>query len=407
MMARLKESRWVYILLSIVLAIVFWAYVRAAVDPNGVTSVHNVRVETTGSNVLTSQGLTISDISPQVVELRVEGPNSARADLLRNRSSLSVRVDVSSCVEGENTLRFRPVWPENINTDDLTAELSSVVVKVEKLYSQSFDVEFQLDGRVAQGYQMGTPAIEPSSVVISGPVEQVSQVDHVAAILRSAELSERFAGELSLTPLDKEGNPLTGLEITLSAETAYVVVPVVKTKEVALTVNVVPGGGATADDAVIDIEPKTIVVSGLEADLEGLTEISLGSINLSDVVGARAIPFAINLDQSLTNESGLLSATVMVTVEGLDTEVFAVSNIIPTSPPEGYTAEVVTQSVLVTVRGPAEDLAKIDASQIRIVADLSNVTILGASRVPVQVYLDGINTVGVIGEYTIAVSMDR
>lgn len=407
MMARLRESRWVYILLSIVLAIVFWAYVRAAVDPNGVTSVHNVRVETTGSNVLTSQGLTISDISPQVVELRVEGPNSARADLLRNRSSLSVRVDVSSCVEGENTLRFRPVWPENINTDDLTAELSSVVVKVEKLYSQSFDVEFQLDGRVAQGYQMGTPAIEPSSVVISGPVEQVSQVDHVAAILRSAELSERFAGELSLTPLDKEGNPLTGLEITLSAETAYVVVPVVKTKEVALTVNVVPGGGATADDAVIDIEPKTIVVSGLEADLEGLTEISLGSINLSDVVGARAIPFAINLDQSLTNESGLLSATVMVTVEGLDTEVFAVSNIIPTSPPEGYTAEVVTQSVLVTVRGPAEDLAKIDASQIRIVADLSNVTILGASRVPVQVYLDGINTVGVIGEYTIAVSMDR
>ncbi len=407
MMGRLKESRWVYILLSIVLAIVFWAYVRAAVDPNGVTSIHNVRVETTGSNVLTSQGLTISDISPQVVELRVEGPNSARADLLRNRNSLSVRVDVSSCVEGENTLRFRPVWPENINTDDLTAELSSVVVKVEKLYSQSFDVEFQLDGRVAQGYQMGTPAIEPASVTISGPVEQVSQVDHVAAILRSAELSERFAGDLSLTPLDKEGNPLTGLEITLSAETAYVVAPVVKTKEVALTVNIVPGGGATADDAVIDIEPKSIVVSGLEADLEGLTEISLGSINLSDVVGAKAIPFIINLDPSLTNESGLLSATVMVAVEGLDTEVFAVSNIIPTSPPEGYTAEVVTQSVLVTVRGPAEDLAKIDASQIRIVADLSNVTVLGASRVPVQVYLDGINTVGVIGEYTIAVNMDR
>ena len=185
------------------------------------------------------------------------------------------------------------------------------------------------------------------------------------------------------------------------------VAPVVKTKEVALTVNIVPGGGATADDAVIDIEPKSIVVSGLEADLEGLTEISLGSINLSDVVGAKAIPFIINLDPSLTNESGLLSATVMVAVEGLDTEVFAVSNIIPTSPPEGYTAEVVTQSVLVTVRGPAEDLAKIDASQIRIVADLSNVTVLGASRVPVQVYLDGINTVGVIGEYTIAVNMDR
>ena len=71
MMARLKESRWVYILLSILLAIIFWFYVRAAVDPNGVTNIHNVRVEVTGANVLASQGLAISEISPQVVELRV------------------------------------------------------------------------------------------------------------------------------------------------------------------------------------------------------------------------------------------------------------------------------------------------------------------------------------------------
>ena len=47
MMARLRESRWVYILLSILLAIIFWAYIRAAVDPNGITQIHNVRVETT------------------------------------------------------------------------------------------------------------------------------------------------------------------------------------------------------------------------------------------------------------------------------------------------------------------------------------------------------------------------
>ena len=176
MMARLKESRWVYILLSIVLAIVFWVYVRASVDPNGVTSIHNVRVETTGTSVLASQGLIISDISPQMVELPVEGPTSARAELLRNRSGLCVRVDVSSCSEGENTLRYREVWPEGINSDDLTAKTSTLVVTVEKLYTKSFDVQFQLNGRVAQGYQMGTPAIEPVSVVVGGPVEQVNQV---------------------------------------------------------------------------------------------------------------------------------------------------------------------------------------------------------------------------------------
>lgn len=406
-MARLRESRWVYILLSIVLAVIFWAYVRAAVDPNGTTNIHNVRVEAGGTSVLTSQGLTVADISPQVVELKVEGPTSARTELLRNRSGLYVRVDVSSCVEGENTLRYRPVWPENVNTDDLRAETATVTVKVEKLYSKSFDVQFQLDGRVAGNYQMGTPAIEPGQVVVSGPVEQVNQVDKVVATLKTEELSERFAGDLPLTPLDKQNNPLTDLELTLSSETAYVVVPVVMTKEVPLTVNLVPGGGAAAEDAKRDIDPPSIVVSGSEADLAGLEEISLGSINLSDVVGTKDFPFAITLDPSLTNESGLTTATVTVTVEGLDTEVFAVSNIRTINPPEGYTVNVVTQSVLVTVRGPAEELAKIDASQFQVVADLSSVTTQGTSRVPVRAYLNGTSTCGVIGDYTIAVDISR
>ena len=244
-------------------------------------------------------------------------------------------------------------------------------------------------------------------MVVGGPVEQVNQVDKVAAILESGELSERFAGDLPLVLLDKQGNSLTNLEVTLSTNTAYVVVPVVVVKEVPLTVNLVPGGGAAVDDAKQEIDPPSIVVSGVEADMAGLEEISLGSINLSNVEGTKPFTFPITLDPSLTNESGLTTATVTVTVEGLDTEVFAVSNIRTTPPPSGYEADVVTQSVLVTVRGPAEDLDKVDASQIRIVADLSNVTTLGTSVVPVRVYLDGIDTVGVIGTYSIVVNMSR
>lgn len=407
MMGKLLEKRWVCVLLSVLLAIAFWAYVRAAVDPSGTVNIHNVRVETTGANVLASQGLAVSEITPQVVELQVEGPTSARTNLLRNRSGLYVRVDVSSCVEGENTLRWREVWPEGINTDDLTAQRSTVTVKVEKLYSKTFDIRFRMEGKVAGDYQMGTPAIEPAEVVVSGPVEQVNQVDRVEAVLRTAELSERFAGDLELIPVDKQGKSLADLELTLSAESAYVVVPVVMTKKVPLTVNLMPGGGATREDAKIDIDPPTIVVSGAEADLEGLEEISLGPISLSDVVGTNTFTRPIALDPSLTNESGLTTATVTVTVEGLDTEVFAVNNIRTTSPPEGYTAELVTQSVLVTVRGPAEDLANIDASQIRVVANLSGVTTEGNQQVLARVYLDGTGTVGVIGEYSVSVNISR
>ena len=409
MMGRLKESRWVFVLLSILLAIIFWFYVRATVDPDGTTSIHNVRVETTGTNVLTSQGLTISSISPQTVELRVEGPTSVRTRLLQHRSSLYMLADVSRCAEGENVVRCKPILPENYNWDELSLtdqEPASLTVTVEKLYSQSFDVHFQLSGKVAKGYQMGTPAVEPGQVIVSGPVEQVEQVEQVAAILKTEELKERFAGDLPLVPLDKQGKPLTDLEITLSAETAYVVVPVVVSKTVELTVDVVAGGGAAAEDAKVDIEPKTIVVSGSEADLEGLEKIFLGKIDLSDVVGTNTFPFAITLDPRLENVSGIGTAQVTVTVEGLSTQIFAVTNIGTTAPPNGFDVSVVTQSVTVTVRGREEDLANIDASQLQIVADLSEVNALGSRRVPAKVYLNGTSTVGVVGDYTVVVDVE-
>ena len=179
----------------------------------------------------------------------------------------------------------------------------------------------------------------------------------------------------------------------------------VVTKEVKLTVNVLPGGGATEDDAQVDIEPGTIVVSGAEADLEGLEEISLGGVSLSEIRDSKSITFPIVLDPSLANESGLDSAEVKVTVQGLSTAVFAARNITTTPPPGGLTAEVVTQSLAVTIRGRAEDLAGIDASQIRVVADLSNISTLGTQQVPARVYLNSVDTVGVVGDYSIVVKL--
>ena len=409
-MAKLRESRWVYVLLSIILSIIFWLYVRASVDPNGVVSIHSVPVETTGTSVLTSQGLAISDISPQMVELRVEGSISARSDLIQERHNLSVIVDVSRCVEGENVLRCRPSWPEGFNEETVYVqgqEPSTVTVTVAKLYAQSFEVQFQLNGRVAMGYEMGTPAIEPETITVSGPVDQVNRIAKVAAILESAELNERFAGDLPLKLLDADGNELTDLEVTLSADTAYVVVPVVVTKAVELTVDVKAGGGATRENAEIHVEPSVLVVSGAETDLKGLDSISLGIIDLTDVVGTKAYTFNINLDPRFVNESGLTTATVTVTVEGLDTEPFATNNIRLINTEEDYTATAVTQSVLVMVRGTAEELAKVDASQIIAVVDLTGITTEGTQLVPVRVYLNGSSTVGVVGKYTISVNISR
>ncbi len=411
MLGKLRESRWVFILLSIILAVVFWAYVRGVVDPDDSTTLRNVRLEVTGTSVLTGQGLTVSGLSQETVDLHVEAPSSVINNLVRYREDIYVPLDVSRCTEGENRVTVgQPVWPTNFNTDEVVLqgkEPGVITVEVDRLYTNTFEVEFQLDGQVADGYQMGTPAIEPERVTVSGPVEQVNRIAHVVAVLESEELSEQFSGDLPLTLWDAEGNELTDLEITLNTETAYVVVPVVVVKEVPLTVEVKAGGGATPQDAVVTIDPLTVTVSGQEEDIQELTEISLGEINLATVVGTNTFQLPITLDASLENVSGEMSATVTVSVQGLSTTALDVDNITMSPAPDGYTATLVTHVKEVVIRGKEEDLAAINASQIRIVADLSNVTTTGMLSVPARVYLDASSAVGVIGEYTVVVNVER
>ena len=410
MMERLHDSKWVYILLSLLLAVMFWMYVRLEVDPEDSSTIHNVPIELTGTNVLTGQGLTVTGISTETVDLRVSATVSVIDNLIRYRDDIYIPLDVSRLTEGENRLTYQPKWPENFNTSDVVLQgkdPGTITVTVGKLYTSTFNVDFRLDGQVAEGYQMGTPTIEPTTVTVSGSAEEVSKVAKVVAVLENENLDQRFTGDLPLTLLDSQGNPLTDLNVTLSSDTAYVVVPVVVEKEVKLTVNFQNGGGATTDDITYDIDPKTITVSGEESDINNLTELSIGSIDLAKVVGTNTFTFPISLDPSLENVSGETDATVTVTVKGLDTKVFTVDNISIIQPANGYNGVAVTQEKQITVRGKTEDLEAVDASQLRIVADLTDYTSTGQISVPVRVYLDTNRSVGVIGEYSIVVNISR
>ncbi|MEM5781448.1 MAG: CdaR family protein, partial [Lawsonibacter sp.] len=75
--------------------------------------------------------------------------------------------------------------------------------------------------------------------------------------------------------------------------------------------------------------------------------------------------------------------------------------------PNGYSVTSATQVRTVVVRGKEEALGNIDVSQLRIVADMSDITTVGTYSVPVKVFLDANSSVGVIGDYSIVVKISR
>lgn len=409
-MEMLKDRKWAYVLLSVFLAVILWLYVRAEKDPVSDAWIRNIPIQLTGSSVLASKGLTVAGLSSDKVSATIQAPASVLSEM--SRRNITAAVDVSRIDEaGEHTLSYNIVLPTNVNTDGVVIqekEPETITVTVEKLYTSTLPIEFRFEGSVAKGYQAGTPTIDPVNVTISGAVEQVNRVARAVVVLEAKDLKEQYTGDLPIRLLDANGDELKDLEVELSSETAYIVYPIVVVKEIPLTVNIIAGGGATQENISEPlIVPSKITVAGTQEDIDHLTEISLGSIDLSKVVGTSNFTFTIDLDPSLENVTGITEAKVTVTVSGLETRSFEVGNIKLQNIPRGYSAKADTEAKTVYVRGTADELAMIDSSQLRIVADLKEVTGSGTYTIPVRVYLDAGTEVGVIGDYSIVVSVTR
>lgn len=411
---KITDSRWFYIVISLLLAFILWIYVGKEANPIKTSTLSNVQVVYSGLEKLEERGLMISEGADQTVALRIRARSDVWARL--NQGETTVTIDVSGITEpGEQvvTITSRNIsYPRSITaTDSIELQYTSpgaVTFTVSKWASKDVDVRGVFEGSIADGYQRGEFSMAPEKVTVSGPQELVEQVDYARVTVTQTDMNVTYSQDTGYTLIDYDGNPIFADELETEPETVLVTLPVEKLKEVELTVDIIPGGGATADNVEIDIEPKTIMVSGSDEDLENLDSISLGEINLADVFGSLTQSMPIQLDSVLTNVSGITEAKVTVTVKGLTTKVLQVSNISFINKPAGYQADVVTQSCSVQIRGTEEAVAAVTASQLRIVADLSAVELsTGNQTIPVKVYLDGSSDVGVVGDYNIVVSITR
>ena len=409
-----KNRNWLYVVLSVALAVCLWVYVSYINSSDNTYTFRNVPVEFTGLDTLEGRGLMISDGAEQTITLNVR--TSWSTALRLSSEAISVTVDVSSIESaGTYTTGYRINYPTGVSGNSVSitgSTAQNVTYTVARRTERSVEVQGVFRGEVAEGYQREEFSFSPSTILIAGEESAVNQVDHaLVTVTRDEPLSETFSGEMPFQLIGLDGTVLDLEELNLETDvnTVQVTLPVVQLKEVALTVDLLPGGGATADNAVVTINPSTITVSGSEADLAGLSSISLGEIELGNIFSQDTFTFDIQLASGLENVSGETQATVTVEITGLTTRTLEVDNIQWINAPEGCTVELVSQVRQIQIRGSEEAVNAVIASQISIVADLTDATI-GTQNVPARVSLNGASDVGVVGDenyYRVVVNIAR
>ena len=406
----MKSKVW-SLALSVALALGLWLYVITTVSPNSKTTIPDIPVVFEGETwLLENRNLMITDGMDTTVDLEVSGN---RSDLNKlNSSNVTLKVDLTKVYEaGVAELSYTIIPPSDVPSGAITTESrnpAGVRLTVEKRLRQEIPVNVVFTGAVPEDFIADTEnvVLDYPVVNIQGPTSVVEKVAQARIDVNLEDRTESLSENYRFTLCDAEGNPVDVEQITTDVAEVHVDVKIQRFQEVMLKVNVVYGGGATEGYTRYEIKPDRIRVSGSEAVLADLTELTLGTVNFAEQTENTQMTFPINLPEGVTNLTGITEATVNLSFVGLSIKEFTTENITVINVPEGLEYELMSEVVKVTLRGPIAMINQIGPEDIVVTVDLTGKEI-GASTVKAKITVKGekYSAVGAVGTHTVSVTL--
>ncbi|MCD7845902.1 MAG: hypothetical protein LUG57_08675 [Oscillospiraceae bacterium] len=404
----LRGSNIFWAILSLLIAVVVWVYYTSNYSSAITRTFYGVEVTYTGEDTMRdSLSLIISEEENTTVAVTLSGSRRELGKL--TSSGLKAVVNLSGVTRaGYRTMAYTLSYPSSVNSNSIEVVSQSpqtVGLQISKLATKVVEFTGSFVGTVADGYAIDSDLMtfDPSYVTIIGPEEELEQISAAQVLVDRDDVSTTFTVTANYTFVNSAGEAPSFDDLTVDTESVTVTVPVSMVKTVALDVALVDGGGATSDNVIKTITPTTITLAGDTATLENINTITLATIDLSDYLGFPTTEYTIVLPDGVECLSGETTATVSLEFTGLESAVFSVTNLSYINLPSGYTASILTQNLVVTIRAASDVLSQISANNIRAVADLTDVTT--TSRVPVTIYVDGFDGAGAVGDYIIYIQI--
>lgn len=411
-MSKLYSTKIFWMIMSVLLSLGIWIYVTSVETDEISRTFTNVKVELVGEESLRAvRNLVVTDLDTDSVTVTVQGPRRVLGSL--KSSELTARVDVSKLSRSAYTRQdFTLFYPNGTDTTDLTTMArtpDSVGFMVSRMESKTIPVRGTFNSSPAEGFAAEPPVFEPAEITVSGAEVYLKNVSYAWVVFEKEGVDSTYSVEADYTLMDENGDTCDKDGFVFDTDTVVATLPILGTKEVPLTVNLIAGGGAEENKNVtLTIEPETVMLVGDSAVLSGLDKIVLDTIDLKSFQTTFSGKYVIPLDSSLKVQSGATEAAVTVEIHDLTTKTFKVTNIACQNVTEGFEAIILTESLDIVLRGPEESIKQVKSANIRAVADLKDFDESTGSYMPVvKVYVDGFTDVGALGENTISVEIRK
>ena len=410
----MKKNKLPVFLLALGAAILVWLYDVTVVNPNDTSTISGIPVSFVNEDDMRSQDLMVTGRSSDTVSLRISGRRSELKKLSKN--NIEVTADLSEIDKaGEHELFYTVRFPANVSSGDLSIDNrspASVSVTVEHYIRRAVEVRTVFEGDVspvADGESLvidtDSMKVTPAEVTVTGPADQVEAIDCAMITIDRSGISETTMAEYDYELLDASGEAVNRDELVTDVEKFTVSIPVLKYKEVPLTVRTVSGGGATDANVSYSLSADSIKISGDPALVDHIHQIELGTLDYSTVIGPTTRTYAVSLPEGVNNASGVTEVELTADVSGLSVITLNVDNFTLVNVPENLTAESLGESVQLTLRGTPAALSNLKPEDVIVTVDLSSFTQPGTFIIPVTVKLPEGLQVGAIGSNTLTVTL--
>ena len=401
------KSKVLYALMSLIISFGLWVYVITVVSPESEGVFYNVPVVLNNESILNDNGLMIVPGEAPMVTLKLKGN---RSDLNKLKSSdITLLADLSRIDgAGQKKLSYSISFPGNMSFEVLNQQPSEITVSIAEWTTKEVDVQVSYLGSTPLDYIADTDGVELDyrTVTVTGPKEVVDQITQAVIEVDLENQNQTISQSYRYTLCDAEGTPVDAATVQTSIAEVQLTLRILQVKEIALKLNVTYGGGATEQTSEILIDPLTIKVAGSEKLLEGLENLTLGSVDLSELLEDKEFTFPINLPEGIENLSGVTEAKVSVKFPGLKVKTLKVSRI--TAIPGSNMRVTLTTKVLeVTVRGTQSQIDAMTEQDLYARVDCADAE-LGEGKFKAQIFVDtAFDTVGVVGTHYVYATLTQ
>lgn len=368
-------------ILAVVLAVIIWVILSITQYPTISKTITSVPVNLTLTGTIAEEkGLSALGYKDITVDVVIEGMNYEIGSYSSN--DLTATVDVST-VTKKGTYKL-DIDVKSAHSADKVSILSitpeTVEVQFDAISSKKFPISASAPNISAdEGYSLGNISCTPNEIEITGAENDLNEIAKVYAVV---DKTDSISEETTMTAnkivlLDKNDEKLDNelFELPDTEYSVYFQMYKKKTGSLKVDFTGVPTG-FDLDTLKYEISENPIAILTSDLDDEAEEDLTVGTIELSEIDLARQFVFDIPFSTGEISADSISSVTVKFDDSGFTSKTIDIpkSQFTVINEPTGKKVTFDTAKLTdVTIYGPEDVISSIKATDLTVQIDLSDV----------------------------------